>query len=559
MTLRSLSSLGGPVRGGWGAFYEVLDVFAEAVTIRDRDGTIAYGNRAALESMGFASIEELQQRSSRAIMDDYIVQDELGNPLDIEDVPSMRLMHGGSAEPLVMRTIHRETGEVRWRLLKATPLHDEHGELIAAVTVIEDVTALKTAEARMRVLADSGRLLASSLDYQQTLRNVAQIAVPAIADWCAIDLIDAQLRREHVVAFHQDRSRLEVAEKVRAMEPERLDLHSPAGRTFVTGVSQLHQDVTDELLETRARSDEQLQLLRALQIRSVVVVPMRVPTRTIGLITLVTAESRRRLTTGDVELAEQLGRRAAVATENARLVTALSRVSETLQQSLLPAELPDVPGWEIAALYRPAGGEQRVEVGGDFYDVFRSGENWFAIIGDVTGKGVGAAALTALLRHGSRFASRYDPSPASILSALDEELRSRSRDSLCTALCLRLQHRRIILSGGGHPPALIVGADGKVRRARRSGPLLGAFADAHWPEDETPVGPGDMVLLYTDGVTETPGRRYRFGLPRLKALLSAHSGASPQEVLAALDAAVEEFQSGDHNDDIAALALRPAG
>src|ERR1700742_1713109 len=169
--------------GEWAALVDVLDIFAEAVTIRDREGAIAYANRAALQSMGFDSIEDLQQRSSRSIMDDYIVQDEFGHPLELEDVPSMRLMHGGSGEPLVMRTIHRETGAVAWRQLKATPLRDEHGELTAAVTVIEDVTALKNAEMRMRVLAESGRILASSLDYQQTLRNVAKIAVPALADW----------------------------------------------------------------------------------------------------------------------------------------------------------------------------------------------------------------------------------------------------------------------------------------------------------------------------------------------------------------------------------------
>src|SRR5947208_3157640 len=103
--LSSRSSRGGLVGGGWDRLVDVLDVFAEAVTIRDRDGNIAYANRAALASMGFDSIQDLLRRSSRSIMDDYIVQDELGNPLELEDVPSMRLMQGGSAEPLLMRTI----------------------------------------------------------------------------------------------------------------------------------------------------------------------------------------------------------------------------------------------------------------------------------------------------------------------------------------------------------------------------------------------------------------------------------------------------------------------
>jgi PAS domain S-box-containing protein len=546
-----------PVSGRWDAVFEVLDVLAEAVTIRDRAGRIAYANRAALASMGFDSIEELQRRSSRSIMSDYIVEDELGNHLELEDVPSMRLMLGASAEPLVMRTVHRETGEVSWRQLKATPLHNERGELVAAVTVIEDVTPLKNAELRMRVLAESGRILASSLDNQQTLRNVAKIAVPALADWCAVDLIDERMVREHVVAFHQDPSKVALAEQARTFEPDRLDPDSASGRAWRTGISQLYDDVSDEMIAQGAHNEEQLRLLRALQIRSVMIVPMRVGARTIGVITLVTAESRRRLTAQDVELAEQLARRAAVATENARLHTALSTVAETLQQGLLSDELPDVPGWEIAALYRPAGRKQQVEVGGDFYDVFDLGQDWFAIIGDVTGKGVSAAALTALLRWGCRFASRHDRSPAAILCQLDEELRRRPQFSLCTALCLRLHEREIVVSGAGHPPPLVVGATGEVRGAPRSGPLLGAFADAQWPEDRLAVGPDDMVLLYTDGVTETPGEEDRFGLPRLEALLAEHARATPAELSAALGARLEEFQSGDHSDDVAALALRP--
>jgi PAS domain S-box-containing protein len=552
----STSSLGGAANGGWSAVYGVLDLLAEAVTIRDREGNIAYANQAALASMGFESYEDLKRRSSRAIMDDYIVQDELGNPLALEDVPSMRLMQGATAEPLVMRTVHRVTGEVSWRRLKATPLHDEAGELIAAVTVIEDVTALKATELRMRVLAESGRILASSLDYQQTLRNVARIAVPAIADWCAVDLVDPQLRREHVVAFHQDPSKVALAEAAREQEPEQLDPDRAAGQVFATGVSQLYPDVSDEMIAESARDEAHLQLLRALQIRSVLIVPLRVPTRIIGVMTLVTAESRRRLTPEDLELAEQLGRRAAVATENARLVTQLSDVSETLQQSLLPDELPPVAGWELAALYRPAGRDQQVEVGGDFYDVFDSDRDWFAIIGDVTGKGVGAAALTALLRHGCRFAARSSRSPAAILAQLDDELRSRSRDSLCTALCMRLHEDRVVLSSGGHPPPVVVSRDGELRRPVRSSPLLGAFDDARFADQEVPVGPGDTVLLYTDGVTETPGSDDRFGLARLQELVREHAQDSPAQILAALDAALEQFQRGEHADDIAALALR---
>ena len=151
-----------------------------------------YANRTALAHLGFESREQLQARSSRSIMDDYIVEDEHGKPLSIEDVPSVRLMYGRSAAPLLMRAVHRATGELHWNLLRATPLRNDDGDFIGAITVIEDVTAVKQAEVRTRVLAESGAMLASSLDYQQTLHHVANVAVPALADWCAVDLIDAR-------------------------------------------------------------------------------------------------------------------------------------------------------------------------------------------------------------------------------------------------------------------------------------------------------------------------------------------------------------------------------
>ena len=275
--------------------------------------------------------------------------------------------------------------------------------------------------------------------------------------------------------------------------------------------------------------------------------------------TLVTADSRRRLTPEDLELAEQLARRAAVAVENARLHSTLAEVAATLQQSLLPDELPDVPGWEIASLYRPAGARQRIDVGGDFYEIFDTDNGWFALIGDVTGKGVNAAALTALIRHGARFASRLEPQPAAILARLNEFLRQRPGDSLCTVLCAQLGRGDIVLSSAGHPRGMIVAANGQVDEAPVPGPLLGAFPDGEWPEQTVAVDKNVLILLYTDGVTDTAGASERFGVARLSALLSEHAGASPQELLAQLDVAIETFSGGVLKDDVAALALRPRG
>jgi PAS domain S-box-containing protein len=538
---------------------ELLAVLAEAVTIRDLSGEMVYANRAALTSMGFATLEEMLQRGSRSIMDDYIVEDENGAPLTLEDVPSVRLMQGKPAPPLLMRVIDRTSGAAAWRLLKTTPLRDEGGECLGAVTVIEDLTAVKMAELHTRVLAESGRILASSLDYAQTLRNIAAVAVPSLADYCGVDLLDERGRLERVAATHHSPGNQDVAAELRLIAPSFPGAGNPSAHVLRTGTSELFAEITQTQLAASARSDEHLAMLRRLDPRSVLMVPLRVPSRTIGLLTLATTVSRRRLGAADVEIAEQLGRRAAVAVENSRLHTKLATVAETLQQSLRPDAVPDIPGWDAASLYRPAQSEQRIDVGGDFYEFFEHDGTWFALLGDVTGKGVTAASMTALMRHGARVASRAEPDPAAILGRLDEALKLQANPSLCTALCLSLHHDHVIISSAGHPPALVVQPDGTMRQAPRPGPLLGAFEDAEWVDETVSIAPGETVMLYTDGVIETSGTDERFGEARLRALVSEHAGNTPSELIRQLELALDDFRLGPGHDDVAAIALRARG
>jgi PAS domain S-box-containing protein len=544
-------------RGDTSMFVELVEVLAEAVTVRDPNGDIVYANRAALAHLGFESVDELRGRSSRSIMDEYIVEDEHGRPLTLEDVPSMQMIQGQRPGPLLMRVVNRETGQLHWNLLKATAMHDEEGRYIGAMTVIEDVTAVKTAEIRTRALAESGRILASSLDYQQTLRNVVDIAVPSLVDYCSVDLVDERGRLERVAATHRDPARQELATQLSRIALASPEAEQLGSRVVATGTSVVYAEVTDQQLVQAARSEEHLRLLRELGLRSLMIVPMRVPTRTVGVMTLATADSRRRLTGEDVELAEQLGRRAAVAVENARLHTKLTDIAETLQRSLLPNELPEIDGWEVAALYRPTKTEQRIDVGGDFYELFEYEGSWFAIIGDVTGKGVEAASLTALMRHGARVASRSEPEPAAILNRLDDALRHQAGGALCSALCARLHPDHLVISSGGHPQAIVVSAGGGLREVPTPGPLLGAFADSTWPQDTVEVAVGDLVVLYTDGVIETPGPTGRFGIDRLKELLIEHCKAKPVEILERLDEALDAFGGNGSDDDVAVLVFRP--
>jgi PAS domain S-box-containing protein len=551
-----LGELQAQLRGGGPLLAQVLDSLAEAVTIRDRGRNIIYANRVAVELMGLDSPEEVQRRGSQAIFGDYVVLDEHGRELTIEDVPSMRMLSGEAGDPLVLQTVKRSTGEVAWRRLKAAPLRDEDGEMMAVVTVIEDITAEKTAELRDRFLARASETLMSSLDYEETLRNVAWLSVPEIADWCAVDLLDERGARQRVVVAHRDPAKLELAQQARRFEPEQLDPDRGLGRVLRTGLPELYSEIPDELLVQAAPHEEHLRLLRAVGMRSVLLVPLRAGGRTFGAMTLVSAESLRRFSEDDKRFAQRVASRAAIAVENARLATARRQIAETLQRSLLPDVVPRIEGWEIATMYRAGSAAQEVEVGGDFYDFFPTDRGWIVLVGDVTGKGVAAATMTSLVRHGARFLSKHEESPSAILAGLDEALRDQAAIALCSALCLRLEPDQVTVSSAGHPLPLIVGQDGAIREISVGGPILGAWGGGRWVDQAVPLTMAETLIAYTDGVTDARGRRERFGLRRLREVFSKHARKPPAELLAELEAALDRFQVQARADDTAALALR---
>ncbi len=272
--------------------------------------------------------------------------------------------------------------------------------------------------------------------------------------------------------------------------------------------------------------------------------------------TLVNTESMRRFDEDDREFAEQVAARAAIAVENARLATARRETASTLQRSLLPDVVPGIDGWSVATLYRAARAAEEVEVGGDFYDFYES-DGWLVLLGDVTGKGIEAAALTSLVRHGARFLSRYERRPSRILAGLNAALGEQPGLLLCTALCVRL-HARPGDHRLGRAPAGARRARRRPRagdRRRRTDP--GRLDRSGLDDYAVPIAGDETLFLYTDGVLDTRGEDERFGLRRLKRLLCEHAGRPPERLLAELEAALDRFQVGPQADDTAALALRP--
>jgi PAS domain S-box-containing protein len=534
----------------------VLGSLAEAVTVHDDRGQTVYANAAAAELLGLQTPEEVTSARPGELAQRFHITKEDGAPVEVQDLPGRRLIKGEPAPELLTRSVDRASGRGYWLLTKATLLVDEGPPTRNyAVNIIEDVTEAKDAELRQRFLAQAGQLLASSLDYESTLQRVAQLAVSWLADWCAVDLPDPNGGIQLVALAHADPAKVAMAEDLRRRYPPDASTEGGLPGVLRGGPAELFRDIPDELLAEAIQDTEQLAAIRALGMRSVMIVPMRAGDETLGALTLVTADSGRRFSDADFAFAQDLALRAATAVENARLYEAQARVAHTLQSSLLPERLPELPGWGGAASYQA--GEQGAEVGGDFYDIVGAGgDKHLVFLGDVTGKGIAAAALTSLVRHSARTAARFDPRPAKVLALVNEILVEQPRLAPVTLVCALIDGATLTVATAGHPPPLLK-RGASVTEIGAPGILLGAVPQRTYEEQTVELRPGDTLLLYTDGVTDTPGTEDRFGPERLAALLT-DGPDEPAAILERIEGELRAFQAGTAVDDRAMLVLRYA-
>ena len=529
------------------------------MTVHDRDGKTVYANEAAAKLLGSNTTTDVLTSEPGELAARFSITNEDGSDVRVEDLPGRRLMAGEEAPSLLTYSVRRDTGEAFWLLTKATLYRDETGSPLA-INIIEDVTEAKDAELRQRFLAQAGQLLASSLDYEQTLERVARMIVPRLADWCGVEMVDENGESHQVAVAHVDPAKVQMAHDLRRRWPPDPDAPGGVRELLRGGPAQLIADIPQDMLEAAARDEEHLEMILALGMRSAMSVPMRIGSETLGAITLVSAESGRRFDEDDLAFAEDLALRAATAVENARLYASQRRVAATLQASLLPERLPELPGWEAQAAYQA--GERGSDVGGDFYDILSVDAGHLIVLGDVTGKGVEAAALTSLVRHSGRMAARFDPRPAHVLSLINEVLHEQSRLSLVTAVCALIEsngdHARMTVASAGHPLPLRRRPGSHPHTLGEHGVLLGVGTEDDWAETVVDVQPGDTLLFFTDGVTETPGKTDRFGDTRLRDTM-ARAGDDPAGLLAEIERVLRAFQAGAALDDRAMLALRFVG
>jgi serine phosphatase RsbU (regulator of sigma subunit) len=443
--------------------------------------------------------------------------------------------------------------------------------------VAHDVTERKRAEEAQRFLSEVGATLASSLDYRTTLASVARLTVPRLADWCAVDVVEEDGSLSRLAVEHEDPQKVQLAHELQERYPSDPNASQGVMQVVRSGRSQLYPDIADEMLAAAARDAEHLQLMRGLGFVSAIIVPLVTRGRTLGVITLVSAESGRRYSPADLELAEELARRAALAVDNARLYQGRSQIAQTLQERLLPARLPEVPGVEVGLRYLSVG---EVDVGGDFYDLFeermvehngssKPSSSWRVAIGDVSGKGAAAAAMLALARYTIRALSMRETRPSAVLSGLNETMLRQRREHgdhrFCTATYVKLEMSeeeaerdvKITVCRGGHPAPVLLKPDGSIYKIGQPGRAIGVFGDANLSEQEANLAPGDALVLYTDGVVEarSPDGLF-FGEERLMALLRSSVTLDASSIASRIEEAVLNFQEQALRDDVAVLVLR---
>ena len=507
---------------------EALAEVGEGMVVLE-DGRCVYANHAFEQLSGYTFPELAAMESLYAIVEpDEREEAERRARLRVErDI----------VDTTYTVSIHRRDGGRRTLELAGVPLEIAGPPVRRQlVLVVRDVTARRRAEAererllaRFSLLAEASALFDQSLDEERTLRSIAELCVRDLADTCVV-----------VLGSYPGPARRRVAV---AREPGR-EGASGVGLDGRTG------DPVAEVMRTgRTHAGEHL-----------VVVPLRARGRVLGALAAGFDALEEASRAEALALLEDLGRRAALALDNARLYAERSTIATTLQRSLLPPDLPRIPGAQLAARYRASG--DGIELGGDFYDCFATGgEEWALVIGDVCGKGAEAAAITALARYTLRASVLHSARPSQVLRGLNEALLRQGLDyRFCTVLYAAVTPRpdgcEVVLATGGHPLPLVMRAGGAVEEAGEPGTLLGIVREPEISEQRLLLGSGDALVLYTDGVVEASPTDHALAPDRLAELLLACDGRDAGAIAEAVERKALEVQHGRLRDDVAVVVLR---
>jgi PAS domain S-box-containing protein len=496
---------------------------------------------------------------------------------------------------------YRKDGSAFWNQLSVSPVFDGEGTLVSFVGVQTDVTErvrvereresafaaeqaarreaelarsiaeqarsdaeraqadAERAQGRLALMAEVTSALIATLDMTELLDRLATLCVPRLADWVFLTLVDQYGEVRETASRHRDGRQAELQE-FSALHARHLPPASPSRRSIITSGSVLVDDLSDQVREQLIVHPGAREAFEKLGGTSALTVPMVARRRTLGALALVMTSPDRTFSRDDVELAEDLAARAALAMDNVRLYQQEHTVADTLQRSLLP-ELPDVAGIESAAHYVSA--SSAADVGGDFYDLLDLPDGSVGIaVGDVVGHDVAAAAAMGHLRGVLRAVvwEAENADPGAVLARVDRLVQGLQVASLATMVWVRAVRParegapwRVHVANAGHPPIMLRSPGGAVRiLGEVTGLLVGVDHSTHRETLVLDVPSGSTLIAYTDGLIERPGRDMDEGIHELcERIVAAPVDASPRDLC---DAAVSGAL--DHRDDVALIAVR---
>jgi PAS domain S-box-containing protein len=397
--------------------------------------------------------------------------------------------------------IRRVDGSYRWFLSRLTARVDDDGGMVALYTTSVDIDDRKRSADALTFLVQSGEALSAPRDVRVALERAAALAVPGVADWCAVYLRESDGFFRPATIHHADPAQVALASEM----VRRYPISDQAANAMMeTRAPVFVPSVSPEMLRAGATDERHATLLAALDLASVILVPLIVDGELIGMVHLVRGRARLAFVAADVDLAQILGNRIAIAIDNAVVYERERNVAQTFQNAALPGTLPQLDGFALHRSY--VAGDRGAQVGGDWYDALAlpDGSLLFSI-GDVAGKGLDAAVLMASMRNAIRVAGLQGLGPAEVLRAASALLTLEQPGRFVTAFVGRIdaERRQLTYALAGHPPPLLRDAAG-VHALELGDPPLGVWDGAFRVQAIALHAPW-LLIAYTDGLIERTG------------------------------------------------------
>lgn len=524
---------------------QILDVLfrhaGEGVTVQDQTGNLIYANDQAARTLGENSGAAKLSVDGDTLMRGVTMLGEDGVELRPEDLPARRVLAGAPEAEMVMG--HRRQGRTRWLMVRSSPIKDSRGKTVWALSFILDITQQVVADRRDRMIRSLRDAMVAVVDVNELMKSYLDILVPSMCRAASIHLAD-------------DAGMLVSARPIQAGGDEvkfvRQASNSIQGRTIASGSPIVQTGRAEELLTTIGQwSVEDLDVEDATEI-SVSCLPLRTRGMAVGAVTVVDVAGSHRLADHDDPLLFSFVEQAGVSLADAQLMAYEREMADVLVRGLIPSRLTEIPGLETAVRYVA---QSRISgLSGDFYDVVECPDGKYVVaVGDIEGKGIGAAARVGMVRQTLRATVAMDADPAIVFRQLNDVLMSEDTGRMCTLAYLVVdpQDATVAVSLAGHPPPVLIAFSGASSFVGRPCPPLG-ISDQHEPIiQESKLLPGDTLVVYTDGFAvgnEAPPET-------IQPLLVGAEREEPEAMLDRLMAALTAAQPIPR-DDVVLLAIR---